>query len=672
MAQTETKTDLKQLAINTIRMLAVDAVEKANSGHPGMPMGMAPVAYVLWTQFLKHNPKNPLWANRDRFVLSAGHGSMLLYAMLHLTGYDLSLDDIKNFRQWGSKTPGHPEYGHTAGVETTTGPLGQGLATSVGMAIAQRYLNSLFTEVNEAPLLNHKIFGIASDGDMMEGVGSEAASMAGHLGLNSLVFIYDDNNITIDGKTDLAFSESVPKRFEAYGWFVQSVADANDTEAVKAALDKAVMEKTRPSLIAVRSQIGFGSPNKMNTAESHGAALGKDEVKLTKDNLGWPQQPEFFIPDGVKAHFEEAIAKGKKAEEEWNVRFNSWTKIHPEKAALWKRLEAGDLPAGWESKLPDFSNEEKMATRAASGKVINALAPLMPELLGGSADLAPSNNTVIKGSPDFNRETTGRNLRFGVREHAMAAALNGMALSHKLIPYGGTFLIFSDYMKGGMRLSALMKQRVIYILTHDSVGLGEDGPTHQPIEQIAHLRAVPNMRVIRPADANETSAAWKSALTNKTGPTCLILTRQNLPVLQKSKYPSVGQVEKGGYILSDAKSGPPKLVLIATGSEVAVALGAKTRLEAEGTPTRVVSLPSWELFDAQPQSYRDSVLPPALKARISIEALTTFGWAKYVGSDGISIGIDHFGASAPGNVALEKFGISVDNAVQQAKKLLGR
>lgn len=664
------KADLELRAINTIRFLAVDAVEKANSGHPGMPMGMAPAAYVLWTRFMKYNPKNPNWAGRDRFVLSAGHGSMLLYALLHLTGYDLTLDDLKNFRQFESRTPGHPEYGFTAGVETTTGPLGQGIATAVGMAMAQRYLNSLLTEANEAPLLNSKVYGIVSDGDLMEGVGNEAASLAGHLGLSSMIFFYDDNHISIDGNTDLSFNDNIPQKFEAMNWYVQSVSDANDLDAIAEALENAKREKSRPSLIAVRSIIGYGSPNKGNTAEAHGAPLGPEETKLTKENLKWPLEPTFFIPEGVKTHFEEAIVRGQQDETEWNKKFDSWAKAHPEKFNLWKRLEKQELPAGWESKLPDFSGETKMATRAASGKVINALAPLMPELIGGSADLAPSNNTLIKGAANFSPQTPGRNLHFGVREHAMSAALNGLSLSNMLIPYGGTFLIFMDYMKGGMRLSALMEKRVIYILTHDSVGLGEDGPTHQPIEQLAQLRATPHMSVIRPADANETAAAWRVALLRKDGPTALILSRQNLPVLSKATYPSIGQVDKGGYILSEAKAGSPKIILIATGSEVQLALGAQTQLESAGFQTRVVSLPSWDIFQKQPASYIDSVLPPSIKARVSIEAATTFGWAKWVGPEGVSIGIDHFGASAPGNIVLEKFGFTVDNIVTQAKKLI--
>lgn len=665
----ETQTDIEQLSINTIRMLAIDAVEKANSGHPGMPMGMAPVAYVLWTKFMKYNPKNPNWPNRDRFVLSAGHGSMLLYAMLHLTGYDVSLDDLKNFRQWGSKTPGHPEYGHTVGVETTTGPLGQGIATAVGMVMGQKYLNSLLKPDGPA-ILDHYTYGICSDGDLMEGVGGEAASLAGHLGLNGLIFFYDDNKITIDGKTDLAYSDDVKKRFESYHWFVQTVNDANDLPAIEAALKAAQAEKNRPCLIITKSLIGYGSPNKANTAEAHGAALGADEVKLTKENLGWPTSPDFYVPKEVADHFKQAAAKAAETEDFWKKRYEVWAKENPDAAKLWARLEKSELPEGWEKQLPDFSKEEKMATRSASGKVLNALASVLPELIGGSADLAPSNNTMIKGAPAFSKNQAGRNLHFGVREHAMASALNGMALGNVLIPYGGTFLIFSDYMKGGMRISALIKKRVIYILTHDSIGLGEDGPTHQPIEQLVHLRAIPNMRVIRPADATETAGAWKEAIKHKTGPTCLILTRQNLPVLQKSKYPTLGQVEKGGYILSETKGGTPKLILIATGSEVQLALGAQTKLEAEGTPTRVVSMPCCEIFDEQPESYRESVLPKSVRARLSIEALSPETWGKYVGLDGDSVAMTSFGASAPGNVAMEKFGFTIENVISRAKKIL--
>lgn len=663
---TKQATDIKELAINTIRFLAVDAVEKANSGHPGMPMGMASPAYTLWTQFLKHNPRNPNWANRDRFVLSAGHGSMLLYALLHLTGYDVSLDDLKNFRQWHSKTPGHPEYQDTPGVETTTGPLGQGISTAVGMAMGQRYLNSILG-AKDGALLDYRIFGICSDGDLMEGVSAEAASMAGHLKLGSLVFLYDDNGITIDGKTDLAFSENVSARFEAYGWHVQAVADANNIQAVAQAIQNGINEKGKPSLIAVKSNIGFGSPNKQDSAGAHGSPLGADEVALTKQKLNWPEDPTFFIPNDVKPHFLEAVDSGAQLEKQWKQHFERWAKANPAGAQLWARLEAKKLPDGWEKHIPDFKTEPNLATRAASGKVINALAGILPELVGGSADLAPSNNTMVKGAPTFSAKEAGRNFHFGIREHAMSAALNGMALTEKLIPYGGTFLIFTDYMKGAMRLSAVMKQKVIYVLTHDSIGLGEDGPTHQPIEQVAHLRATPHFTLIRPADALETAAAWKWAIQSAEGPVGLALSRQGLPTLHQ--YPSAGQVDKGGYILSEARSGKPEIILIATGSEVSLALEAQKVLEKENRNVRVVSLPAWNIFEAQSQSYRDSVLPPTLRKRLAIEALASFGWERYVGLDGDIIGMTTFGASAPGPTLLEKFGFTVDNVVKRAKAL---
>jgi len=663
-------TDVSQLAINTIRFLSVDAVEKANSGHPGTPMALAPVAYTLYRHVMNHNPKDPHWPNRDRFVLSAGHASMLLYSMLYLTGYGLTLDDIKAFRQWRSHTPGHPEVTEAKGVETTTGPLGQGIATAVGMAIAQRYLNGLFTAEGEKPLLDHRIYGIASDGDIMEGVSSEAASLAGHLGLSQLIFFYDDNKITIEGHTDLALSENTADRYRAYNWNVLKVDDGNDLSSIQNALKEAQRETARPTLIVLRTHIGFGSPNKVDSHEAHGAALGPEEVKLTKQNLGWPLEPTFHVPPEAYAHMQEAIAKGEAAQQEWKARFDAWAAKHPEKAAEWKRMAEGRLPQGWEAKLPDFQDEDKIATRAASGKVLNALAPIMPEIVGGSADLASSNNTMIKGAPDFSKSVAGRNLRFGVREHAMAAALNGMALSRMLIPYGGTFFIFTDYMKGGMRISALSELKVVYVLTHDSIGLGEDGPTHQPIEQLAHFRALPNTVTIRPADAVETAAAWKFALTHKKGPVLLVLTRQNLPVLKKAKYPAAGQVEKGGYVLSDARGGTPKVILIATGSEVTLTLGAQEKLEAEGIPTRVVSLPSWELFSAQTPAYRESVLPKAIKKRLAVEALSTFGWERWTGDEGDVIGMTTFGSSAPATVSFEKLGFSVANVVERAKKLL--
>ncbi len=668
---TTTKTvGIAEQTINTIRFLAVDAVEKANSGHPGMPMGMAAAGYTLWKDFLKHNPKNPAWANRDRFVLSNGHGSMLLYALLHLTGYDMSLDDLKNFRQFHSKTPGHPEYGDAPGIETTTGPLGQGLATAVGMAIAQKYLNGLFTPSGE-PLLDHHIYVFAGDGCMMEGVTSEAASLAGHLGLGKIIVVYDDNHISIDGNTDMAFSEDVKKRFEAYNWHVQSVSDGNDIKALSGALNAAQKETGRPSLIALRTHIGFGSPNKVNTSEAHGSPLGAEETKLTKQNLGWPIEPTFYVPEEAKSWAAETLAQGAKLENDWNAKWKAWADKNPDGAKLWKRLVDKKLPDGWEKQLPVFDKDEKLATRAASGKVIAALAPILPELIGGSADLTPSNNTYAKGMADFTKTNPGRYIRFGVREHAMASALNGMALSQMLIPYGGTFFNFLDYMKGGVRLSALMKQKVIYILTHDSIGLGEDGPTHQPIEHLAHLRAMPNSITIRPADANETVAAWKYALETKTdGPVNLILSRQNLPVLLKSKYPLAGSVDKGAYVLSEAKGGKPQIILIATGSEVSLALSAQEKLEKDGVATRVVSMPSWEIFSAQTESYRQNVLPKEIKARVSIEALATLGWERWVGLEGATIGLDHFGASAPAPVLFEKFGITADAVAAKAKALL--
>ncbi|MCG3206029.1 MAG: Transketolase [Elusimicrobia bacterium] len=662
------KNNLVQEAINTLRFLAVDAVEKANSGHPGMPMGMASIAHVLWTKFLNHNPKNPKWPNRDRFVLSNGHGSMLLYALLHLTGYDLSLEEIKNFRQWHSKTPGHPEYGETPGVETTTGPLGQGLATAVGMAMAQKYLNSLFTPKGK-PLLDHHVYVFAGDGCLMEGVASEAASLAGHLGLGKMIVIYDDNHISIEGHTELAFTEDVLARFKAYKWNTLRVKDGNDLQSIAKALQLAKKSK-QPTLIAVRTHIGYGSPNKVDSHDAHGAALGKEEVAATKQNLNWPAEPDFYIPEMVETFYRQAIPKGEAAEQAWNKRFEEWSAHHPELRALWDRMASRQLPENWRRHLPDFSTIDKVATRVASGQTINALAPILPELLGGSADLAPSNNTFIKGAPSFTKKQAGRNIHFGVREHAMAAALNGMALSDMLIPYGGTFFNFTDYMKGAMRLSALMKVQTIYVLTHDSIGLGEDGPTHQPIEQLAAFRAMPNTIVIRPADANETAAAWAFALEHRRGPVLLVLSRQNLPVLRESQYPEAGRVDRGAYILSEAKSGQPQIILIATGSEVSLALNAQIKLESEGYSTRVVSMPSWEIFQSQPSFYRDQVLPHSVRARVAIEALSTFGWERWVGSGGAVIGMHSFGVSAPGAQAMEKLGFTADNIAQKAKQLL--
>jgi len=662
---------LDQLCINTIRFLAVDAVQKANSGHPGLPMGAAPMAYLLWTRFLRYNPHNPHWPNRDRFVLSAGHGSMLLYSLLYLTGYDLPLSELQQFRQWGSRTPGHPEYGLTAGVETTTGPLGQGFGNGVGMAIAQKYLAAHFNRPGHE-IVNYKIYGIVSDGDLMEGVASEAASLAGHLGLNNLIYFYDDNHISIEGSTHLAFTEDRGARFEAYGWFVQRLANGNDLEDIDEAIRAAQAEKERPSVIMIRTHIGYGSPNKQDTAEAHGAALGVEEVKLTKQNLGWPLEPNFYVPEEALAHFRQAIKRGETVEAEWQGRLEEYRQAYPELAAEWDRFAARQLPEGWTARLPTFSWTEKpMATRQASGKVLNALSPVLPTLLGGSADLAPSTDTLIKGEKDFGRGEYGaRNFHFGVREHGMGSILNGMALTG-LIPYGATFFIFSDYLRPSLRLAALMKAHSIFVFTHDSIFLGEDGPTHEPIEHLAALRAIPHLSLIRPADANETSVAWRVAIEQREGPVALCLTRQTLPIIDRSKYAAAEGLAKGAYVLAEAKGKSPELILIASGSEVAPALEAYQKLTDEGVPVRLVSMPSWDLFEKQPQSYRDEVFPPSVTARLAIEAATPFGWERYVGGKGEVIGINRFGASAPLKVLLEKFGFNAANIVEHAHKLLG-
>ena len=661
---------LDQLCINTIRFLAVDAVQKANSGHPGLPMGAAPMAYLLWTRFLRYNPHNPHWPNRDRFVLSAGHGSMLLYSLLYLTGYDLPLSELQQFRQWGSRTPGHPEYGLTAGVETTTGPLGQGFGNGVGMAIAQKYLAAHFNRPGHE-IVNYKIYGIVSDGDLMEGVASEAASLAGHLGLNNLIYFYDDNHISIEGSTHLAFTEDRGARFEAYGWFVQRLANGNDLEDIDEAIRAAQAEKERPSVIMIRTHIGYGSPNKQDTAEAHGAALGVEEVKLTKQNLGWPLEPNFYVPEEALAHFRQAIKRGETVEAEWQGRLEEYRQAYPELAAEWDRFAARQLPEGWTARLPTFSWTEKpMATRQASGKVLNALSPVLPTLLGGSADLAPSTDTLIKGEKDFGRGEYGaRNFHFGVREHGMGSILNGMALTG-LIPYGATFFIFSDYLRPSLRLAALMKAHSIFVFTHDSIFLGEDGPTHEPIEHLAALRAIPHLSLIRPADANETSVAWRVAIEQREGPVALCLTRQTLPIIDRSKYAAAEGLAKGAYVLAEA-NGKSELILIASGSEVAPALEAYQKLTDEGVPVRLVSMPSWDLFEKQPQSYRDEVFPPSVTARLAIEAATPFGWERYVGGKGEVIGINRFGASAPLKVLLEKFGFNAANIVEHAHKLLG-
>ncbi len=663
---------LEQLSINTIRTLAMDGVQKANSGHPGMPMGMASAAYVLWTKFLRHNPKNPHWSNRDRFVLSAGHGSLLLYSLLYLTGYDdYPLDQLKQFRQWGSLTPGHPESELSSAIETTTGPLGQGFANGVGMAIGAEYLVANFNRPGH-DLFDYFIYAIVSDGDLMEGVASEAASMAGHLKLGRLIYLYDDNEISIDGSTSLAFTEDRAKRFEAYHWHVQTVNDANDLAAIENAI-KAAQADSRPSIICVKSVIGYGSPNKAGTAKAHGEPLGVDEVKLAKQNLGWPYEEPFTVPDEALANFRQAIDRGRKLEDEWNAKLEGYAKEHPELAAEWRQWASGQLPEGWQSAMPTFPTEKPMATREASGKALNAFAKVLPMLLGGSADLRPSNNTFLEGMGEFQPGNySGRNFHFGVREHAMGSVMNGIVLTRPLIPFGGTFMVFYDYMRPPVRLASMMGLGTIYVYTHDSIGLGEDGPTHQPVEHLLGLRSVPNLTLIRPADANETAVAWRVALENRHGPTALALTRQKLPVFDRTKYASAEGLTRGAYVMSESPTGKVDVILIATGSEVSVAVEAQDKLAAEGVGARVVSMPSWELFDKQPQEYRDEVLPPGVTARLAIEAGVTLGWSKYVGDKGDVIGLDRYGASAPVQAVMEKLGFTAANAVERVKRLLGK
>jgi transketolase len=657
--------DLDQLSVNTIRTLAMDAVQKANSGHPGMPMGMADAAYVLWTQYLKHNPANPAWPDRDRFVLSAGHGSMLLYSLLHLTGYDLPLEQLKQFRQWGSETPGHPEYGDTPGVETTTGPLGQGFANGVGLALAERMLAAEFNRPG-FEIVDHYTYAIVSDGDLMEGISHEAASLAGHLGLGKLIYLYDDNHITIEGDTALAFSEDIGQRFASYGWQVLSV-DGHDREAVSGAIRQSQAVKDRPAIIICRTHIAYGSPNKQDTAKAHGEPLGPDEVRLTKEAMSWPASAQFLIPDKVLAHFRTALDRGSEEEGQWAALFARYEDAHPDLAAEWKRRMAGELPAGWQDAVPSFGPEDgPIATRAASGKVMTAIAPALPELVGGSADLHPSTKTYLSAFPAVERgQYGGRNLHFGVREHSMGGILNGMALHGGFRPYGATFLVFSDYMRPSIRLAALMRQLVIYVFTHDSIFVGEDGPTHQPVEHAAALRAIPGLTVFRPADANETAAAWQATVAHRDGPVALLLSRQKLPILEEVDSEGVA---RGGYVLSDAQS--PQLILVASGSEVEVALGAQKLLAEEGIAARVVSLPSWERFDAQPQAYRDGVLPPAVKARVAVEAGVPQGWERYVGMEGGIVALDRFGASAPYQVLAEKFDFTAGVVAARAKALL--
>lgn len=671
--------DLDQLCINTIRTLSLDAIQKAESGHPGLPLGAAPMAYVLWTRFLRHNPLNPKWENRDRFLLSAGHGSMLLYSLLHLTGYDLPLEEIKNFRQFGSKTPGHPEYGMTPGVEITTGPLGQGFANGVGMAMGAAHLGAKFNQEG-FPLIDHYVYSIVSDGDLMEGVAAEAASLAGHLKLGKLIYLYDDNNVTIEGFTNLAFSEDVPKRFESYGWHTLTVADGNDLDAIDAAIREAQSVSDRPSLISVKTIIGFGMPTQ-GTRKAHSDAPGADAVKETKRHLGWPEDKQFYIPDEALAHFHEAVERGSRLEGEWKTLVGKYEETHAELGEQWRATLKGELPADWESHLPDFKDGKAVATRVASGEVINALAPHLPMLIGGSADLGVSNNTDIKEGGHFEAESyNGRIIHFGVREHAMGSTLTGISLNGGLIPYAGTFLTFSDYMRPAIRLAALSEVQVIYVFTHDSVGLGEDGPTHQPIEHVAALRAIPNLFVIRPADSPEVSEAWRIAILRRNAPTALALTRQKVPVIDRTKFAAADGLRRGGYVLAEARpSGraqaedaptTPQLIIIATGSEVSLALEAREKLQAEGIATRVVSMPCCELFDEQPEEYRNEVLPPFVTARLAVEAGVRQGWDRYVGSAGDIVCLDRFGASAPGDVALSNLGFNVENVLAHAKALI--
>lgn len=661
---------IDELCINSIRFLSIDAVQKANSGHPGAPMGMAPMAYVLWDRFLKHNPSDPKWPDRDRFILSAGHASAMLYSLLHLTGYDVSLDEIRNFRQWGSITPGHPEYGLAPGVEATTGPLGQGFAMGVGMAIAQSMLSKHYNRPG-LEVIDHYIYSIVSDGDLQEGVTSEAASLAGTLKLGKIIYLYDDNDISIEGHTDIAFKEDVGKRFEAYDWQVIGPVDGFDTDAVEEAIRKAQAETVKPSLIICKTVIGYGSPNKANTAGVHGEPLGEDEVKLTRENLGWPYSEPFVIPDEALQHFRKAVERGKNQQEEWKTKLAEYEEAYPEEAKRLKGDLSGDLSPGWEASLSDlFADQEKpLATRSASGQALNAIAPIVHGLAGGSADLAPSNKTMMKDRGDYGPDNhAGHNMHFGIREHVMGAICNGMALHGGVIPYCGTFLAFYDYMRAPVRLSALMDLRVIYIFTHDSIGVGEDGPTHQPVEHLAGLRSVPNLVTLRPADATETAQAWKIALERENGPTAIVLSRQNLPVLDRSKFTSVDGVQRGGYTLWEADASP-SVIIIATGSEVEIALQAGQVLQEKGIAARVVSMPSWELFEAQPSEYRNHVLPPENRRRISIEAGTTLGWERYVGLDGTAIGISRFGASAPSKTIYEKLGLTAERVVNEAERL---
>jgi transketolase len=679
---------LDELCINTIRTLSIDAVQKAESGHPGLPMGAAVMAYVLWTRFLKYNPADPGWWDRDRFILSPGHGSILLYSMLHLTGYDLPLEQLKLFRQWGSKTPGHPERGLTPGVETTTGPLGQGFANGVGVAIAERYLAARYNRPGY-PIVDHYTYALVSDGDLMEGVAAEAASLAGHLRLAKLIYLYDDNHMTLSAATHITFTEDRAKRFEAYGWHTQTVENGNDPQAIAEALHAAQAETGRPSLILAGTHIGYGSPHKQDTFEAHGSPLGEKEVALTKQALGWPLDPLFYVPEQALQHFREAVEKGRQAEAAWDSKFAEYAKAFPDLAKEFQRGIRGELPQGWDVDMPSFQADPKgMATRAASGKILNAIDRKLPWLIGGSADLDPSTRTALDGMGDFEipgAETgnlqgsagggwsyAGRNLHFGVREHAMGSIANGLAAHGGIIPFTATFLIFSDYMRPPIRLAALMKLGAIFVFTHDSLAVGEDGPTHQPIEQLASLRATPNLVVIRPCDANETAEAWRVAIETRDRPVALVLTRQNLPTLDRSEVASAAGLRRGAYILADSANGKPEIILIASGSEVSLIVAAGQKLIEKKINVRVVSMPSWELYDSQSQQYRDSVLPPSARARLAVEAGATQGWFKYVGCDGDVIGVDRFGACAPGEVVMREYGFTVENVCQRALALLKR
>lgn len=676
---------LDQQCVNTIRFLAVDMVQKAVSGHPGMPLGAAPTAYVLWTRLLKYNPANPDWVDRDRFVLSAGHASALLYSLLYLTGYALSLEDLRQFRQWGSKTPGHPERGHTPGVEATTGPLGQGMANAVGMAMAEAQLAARYNRPGHT-LINHRTYAMLSDGDLMEGVGAEAASLAGHLQLGKLICLYDDNEVTLSAGTDIAFTEDRSARFRACGWHTVRLEDGNDLAAIDNALSMASAETRRPSLILIRTHIGYGSPEQ-DSYKAHGSPLGEDAVRKTKQTLNWPIEPTFLVPDAALAHFREALDRGAKSEADWNDRLAAYTVAHPELAAEWNSRWRGALPVGWNAGIPTFpADTTGLATREASGKILNAIAPKLPALIGGSADLDPSTKTALKGLGDFNPllspgEDTqgsegggwsyaGRNLHFGVREHAMGAIVNGLAAHGGMTPYGATFLIFSDYMRPPIRLAALSHLHVIYVFTHDSIALGEDGPTHQPVEQLANLRAIPNLTLLRPGDANETAVAWQIALETQDRPVLLVLSRQAVPTLDRTRYASAQGVRHGAYVLQDTVNGKPQVILIASGSEVGLIVAAADRLQQEGIAVRCVSMPSWDLFDALPQADRDTVLPPSVGARLAVEAGATQGWHRYVGDTGDVIGVDRFGASAPGQTVLREYGFTIDNVCLRAKALL--